>query len=362
MNVKQIAILREQQKLTQSELGDKVGVTRQTIAVWERGERLPSVAQFHLIARALAVPIDLFLNIENQDEHLPTLLFRADDRQSLTASLKELVQVKADAYAFLEQQLLEIAPLPPAYPLEEYDPIIVERIAREIRDFLGVENAPIGDVIALLEEKGMKVLVLNLPDSVSGFSAFTEAWGAVIVVNKNHDVVRQYFTSLHELAHLICHRKDYAQNNVPERFDPKEKIANHLAGAVLLPREMIEYRLKGYQNKWIPEVLLGEIKLRFSTSMRTILTRAAQLGIITATQKGQQIGKLNKQYGTTKEPFAIQRVVSEPNNEEPIQNRLERLTYQALSQELITRSRAAEILDVPLPEIRRKSQQWEQVA
>jgi Zn-dependent peptidase ImmA (M78 family)/DNA-binding XRE family transcriptional regulator len=360
MDVKQIAILREQQRLTQGELGDKIGVTRQTIAVWERGERIPTVAQFHLIAKALDVALQVFLNAKPVTTE-PTLLFRADDRQALTETLKEVVRLKADTYAFLEQELQEIAPLPPSYPLEDYNTILIERIAREIRDFLGVENAPIGDVIALLEEKGIKVLLLGLPDTVSGFSAFTEEWGAVIVINDRHDLARQYFTALHELAHLICHRKDYAQNTIPARFDPKEKIANHLAGAILLPREMLEYRLRGYQNKWIPEVLLGEMKLRFSASMRTILTRASQLGIITAAQKGQQIGKLNKVWGKTIEPFELQRIELKAK-EQAVNNRLERLTYQALSREYITHSRAAEILGVSLLEVRQKSRAWEQEA
>ena len=362
MDLHKIAILREQLGLTQSDLGDKVGITRQTIAVWERGERQPSVAQLNLIAKALNVALDVFF--ESNDSQTPTLLFRADDRQALTSLLKQQVQRKAEDYSFLERELQEIAPLPPSYPLEVYDAILVERIARDIREFLGVESAPVGDVIALLEDKGLKVLLLDLPASISGFSAFTEAWGAMIVVNAKHDVVRQYFTALHELAHLICHRKDYTQNTVPERFDPKEKIANHLAGAILLPRDILEYRLRAYQNKWIPEVLLGEIKLRFSASMRTVLTRAAQIGLITATQKGQQIGKLNKTFGATKEPYSLERLstVGEDGEQEVIKSRLERLTYQALSQELITRSRASEILNVPLSEVRLKMKQWEQPA
>ncbi|WP_119278167.1 helix-turn-helix domain-containing protein, partial [Calidithermus roseus] len=42
MNVGYIQPLREQRGLSQTDLGNKVGVTRQTIAVWEKGERMPS--------------------------------------------------------------------------------------------------------------------------------------------------------------------------------------------------------------------------------------------------------------------------------------------------------------------------------
>jgi DNA-binding XRE family transcriptional regulator len=41
-----IRVCREQKGLSQEELGQKVGVTRQTIAAWEKNERAPSVI-FH---------------------------------------------------------------------------------------------------------------------------------------------------------------------------------------------------------------------------------------------------------------------------------------------------------------------------
>ena len=100
MDLHKIAILREQLGLTQSDLGDKVGITRQTIAVWERGERQPSVAQLNLIAKALNVALDIFF--ESNDSQTPTLLFRADNRQALTSLLKQQVQRKAEDYSFLE--------------------------------------------------------------------------------------------------------------------------------------------------------------------------------------------------------------------------------------------------------------------
>ena len=82
MNVNYIGPLREQQGLSQADLGEKVGVTRQTIAVWERGERLPSLGQLARIADALKVSTDLFLR-PPEDQSGPTLLFRADDMKLL---------------------------------------------------------------------------------------------------------------------------------------------------------------------------------------------------------------------------------------------------------------------------------------
>ncbi|MDL2344686.1 ImmA/IrrE family metallo-endopeptidase [Deinococcus sp. MIMF12] len=358
MNVNFIGPLREQQGLSQTELGHKVGVTRQTIAVWEKGERLPSLGQISRIAAALGVSTDIFLKAP-EDHTGPTLLFRADDASALTLPLRAQIQQKVLDYVELERDLKETPTLPPAYPLDEYDEAKVERIAREVRDFLGVEDAPLGDVISLLEDRGFKVIVTPLPRSVSGFSAYTEEWGGIIVVNASHPVERQYFTALHELAHLICHRKDYNGREVPAARDPREKIANHLAGATLLSREAMERELRGYQHKWIPDPVLINIKQRYSVSMRTILMRAKQLGMITGKQAGQQLGKIDKTYGKESEPAPLHRQ-SElfGDNLEIARDRLERLVYEAASKDFITRSRAAEILGVSPLTVRKMLGKW----
>jgi Zn-dependent peptidase ImmA (M78 family)/DNA-binding XRE family transcriptional regulator len=359
MNVQFIASLREQRDLSQSELGERIGVTRQTIAVWERGERLPSVGQLATIAKALGVPLDVFFEQASLE---PALLFRSDDPKALSAALRALIIQQATYYAEIERELGEIATLPQDSKLEVYDPTQVERLAREVRDFLGVENAPLGDVIAQLEDRGLKIILTTLPNQVSGFSAYTPSLGTVIVVNQSHPVERQYFTALHELAHLICHRADYTSVPSATAHGQREKIANHLAGAVLLPREIIERELRTFRNRWIPEAQLIDLKLRFSVSMRTTLMRAEQIGIISKTQLGQQLGILKKQYGDT-EPIKLKRQFNTLENGDPTHRfahgRLERLVYQAVALEHITRSRAAEILGKPMREIREQFAAWE---
>ncbi|CAM3444742.1 HTH cro/C1-type domain-containing protein [Deinococcus saxicola] len=364
MNVNYIGPLRKQQGLTQTELGDRLGVTRQTVAVWERGERLPSFGQISRIADALNVPVDLFIKPTEGDPI--TLLFRADDSAALTAALKAQIQVQVEDYVGLEEELGETPALPPAWPLDTYDEAKAERIARELRDFLGVEDAPLGDVINLMEDKGFKVILTSLPAGVSGFSAYTEEWGGVIVVNADKPVERQYFTALHELAHLVCHRKDYQSGNVPGVRDPREKIANHVAGGMLLSRETMERELRGFQHQWLPEPLLINLKRRYSVSMRTVLMRAKQLDMITAKQCGQQIGKLTKEYGREDEPAHLKRHRDLFLNVDGkdiegagvARTRLERLVYEAASKEMITRSRAAEILNMPAMQVRRNLGAW----
>lgn len=360
VNVSYIQPLREQQGLSQTDLGNRVGVTRQTIAVWEKGERMPSIGQLAAIAQALGVPLEVFFE-QNVEE--PNLLFRADQAGVLTPAIRALVLKRALAYAEIERELGEVAVSPPQMPVEVYDPHAVERYAGEVRDFLGVEHAPLGDVIARLEDRGLKVLLTPLPAHVSGFSAYTESLGAVIVINEKHPVERQFFTALHELAHLICHRQDFLHPERAVASGPREKLASHLAGAVLLPREVLERELHAFRNRWIPEAMLLDLKLRYSVSMRTVLIRAEQVGIIARKQCGQQIGVLNKRFGKNQEPLELRREFYHPDRGDDQsqalpKSRLERLVFQALSLGVVSASRAAEVLGVPIEHIRKRAALW----
>ena len=347
-NVNFIQDFREQLGLSQQELGERINVTRQTVAAWEKGEREPTVLQLAHIARELHVPLSALLSAVQEEE--PVLLFRADEPKVLSTGLRYLLSDKAEGYAAIERLAGELAVLPESRPLEHYDAHLVEQVARETRDWLGVEDAPLGDVLALLENKGLKILCHPLPNEVSGFSAYTETWGGIIVVNAQHALERQYFTCLHELGHLIFHRREYNQPNekAKVRGDPREKVAQHFASAVLLPREVMEDELRAFAFGWIPDPVLADMKLRYGVSMRTVLFRAGELGLISKRQAGQQVGVLNKAHGKESEPVTLHLPLERPLG------RLERLTYRALIQEKVTTSRAAEVLDKPLLEVRER--------
>jgi len=338
--------------ITQETLGELVGVTRQTIAAWERNERQPSMQQVAKLAKILRVPLDVML--DSKVDLGPVLLFRADSADALSPAVRKLLTRKAYDYSEIEKIVSALPNLPNSRPLDSFDVDVVEQVANEVRDWLGVEDAPIGNVLALLEAKGLKVILHPLPEAVSGFSAYTEEIGGVIFVNKSHPTERQYFTCLHELSHLIFHRREYqgvsASKGKQERTDHREKAANHLAGAVLLPRNLVIAELRGYRDKWLPFSLLADIKQRYCVSMRTTLVRAGQVGIISSRQSFQQIAKINEKYGKEDEPYKLTPPAS--------LNRLDRLVYQALIADEITTSRAAEVLGQAVPEVRNELSKW----
>ena len=65
MNIKkvgeQIAVLRKAKGLTQSELGERIGVSFQAVSKWERGEALPDVTLLPDLAKILETTVDFIL-------------------------------------------------------------------------------------------------------------------------------------------------------------------------------------------------------------------------------------------------------------------------------------------------------------
>lgn len=57
----QISVLRKNKDLTQSELGERVGVSFQAVSKWERGETLPDITVLPDLAKVLETSIDNIL-------------------------------------------------------------------------------------------------------------------------------------------------------------------------------------------------------------------------------------------------------------------------------------------------------------
>lgn len=57
---------RQELDLTQLELAEMVGITRQTLAIIERGEQIPNILTCYLLSRALNIREDLLFNIKER--------------------------------------------------------------------------------------------------------------------------------------------------------------------------------------------------------------------------------------------------------------------------------------------------------
>ena len=66
-----LRFLRSQKRLTQEEVAERIGVTRQAVAKWERGESLPDLLNCEALAELFDVSLDNLVRYDSEQEGLP---------------------------------------------------------------------------------------------------------------------------------------------------------------------------------------------------------------------------------------------------------------------------------------------------
>lgn len=66
--VNNLSVLRKEKGINQTDLGDMVGVSRQTISLIERGDYNPSVMVALSLAKVFAVNVEDIFTLEEEDE------------------------------------------------------------------------------------------------------------------------------------------------------------------------------------------------------------------------------------------------------------------------------------------------------
>lgn len=62
---KSLKNIRESEKLTQSKLAEKTGISQQSISRWESGQRLPNILDLIILADYYKISIDELIGREN---------------------------------------------------------------------------------------------------------------------------------------------------------------------------------------------------------------------------------------------------------------------------------------------------------
>ena len=82
--------LRKKQQLSQEKLGEKVGVTRQTISNWELNETLPDTKQLIALSQALLISIDELVG-NNTQNWLEQKVEKVEEKITTNNNLTKLI-------------------------------------------------------------------------------------------------------------------------------------------------------------------------------------------------------------------------------------------------------------------------------
>ena len=358
---------RKAKGITMQQIADDIGISRQAYSAIEAGKSVPKSGTLVSLAEAL-------------DSSVPDILADPPSFSSLRfrsgRSLPKREQAKRDVllhdfrrwlddYSFLEN-LLEVGSKWRFEDVDSDDPV---GAAAQARAAIHVEpDGPIDDIIGLLESAGAKVFAEDFGLSkVFGFSAARADNGPAIAVNTSPDISieRQIFTVAHELGHLIMHESSYVGVS-GDGDDDEEADANRFASHFLLPKEAFEQELAESSGLGLVDLVL-HVKRKFRISYKTVLFRlVSEYGVDRALYQrfavaySQRYGKNLKGHA---EPDALQDPIARDEIEglsrhDFVESGLSRLVKQAYERDLITASRAAEILQVPLEAMRSLENEW----
>lgn len=316
-------------------------VTPQAIGKYERNEDMPGSRVLIALAKALRVSETYLLS--DEDLALDGVDFRKKTSAKEEATIEALTIQMLERYLAIED-LLQLKSVdweqPRSAPYPVGDIRDAEAAARSVREEWGLGHDPIPKLAELLEERGVKVLSLDL-DDIDGLAVRVRRDGRdaarVVVVRRSIWAERKRFTLAHELGHMVM---------TPAPGVDEEKAAHRFAGAFLMPADVVRAEVGAHRSM----ISLGELvalKKRFGVSVQAIAFRCRDLGIIDAKAFSALYREFTKR-GWRSPPFEEPAIML-PEEEEP--KRFERLCLRALAENVIGESRAAEMLGVSVREL-----------
>ncbi|HUH74628.1 MAG TPA: XRE family transcriptional regulator [Chitinophagales bacterium] len=330
-NVKNARVLKG---ISQQELADIIGVSKQMISKYEKGESIPASTNFLKLGKALNVKMDYFFKQAKIDLGVLSFRKKSSFSNKKKSSLEQLLKLKLENYLEIEK-LLQIDysfnNLIKDHKIESIDDI--EKVVLQLRNEWQIGIDPLHNIIQLLEDNEIKVVELyDVDDSFDGLATFANDKFPIIVVNGNFTVERKRFTLLHELGHLLL--------NLPEcDIKEEENFCNKFAAEFLLSKKSVinEFGIKRDSislNEFI------EVQKKYGISIQAIVYRLVDAGIYTSNQQAGFYKKINSN-PSLKEQINVERFQTPE-----VSNRFEQLVYRALSQEIISMSKASSLLNL----------------
>ncbi len=321
-----LKMARRKAMLSQRELAKKVGVSAQAISKYERGLDMPSSGVLLRLAKALGVKVAYFFREVSVRSIVPAYRKRArlrsKEKNAIVAEIRDWLEryLAIENLHSMEQQY----PPLPEYNVSSWNAI--EEVAIKLRNECSLGLAPIENLTELLEDRGIKVGLIEGHEGFDGCTFLANGKIPVIVVRKGLPGDRQRFDLAHELGHLVL--------EVADNIDA-EKAAYRFAGAFLVPEPVVYHEL-GEKRKSLNLYELHLLKHKYGLSMQGWIYRAKDLGIISKTV-ADYLFKRFRQKGWHRR---------EPGDQIPPEKpkRMERLILRALEEGLISRVKASELL------------------
>ncbi len=214
-----------------------------------------------------------------------------------------------------------------------------EQAALKLRNSWHLGFDPIENMTELLEAHDIKIVEVEASEGFDGLSGHIDERHAFITIGRQWAGERQRFTLAHELGHLVL---DMSSDCAPKM---REKCCHRFAGAFLVSKPAVLLELGNHRRRiaW-PEWLM--LKEKYGLSMAAWIYRSRDLDVISDSYFEQLYRQLGARGWRRQEPCPL-------SAEEP--TRFKRLLLRALAENLLSESKASDILAI------KTSALWEEI-
>jgi Zn-dependent peptidase ImmA (M78 family) len=235
----------------------------------------------------------------------------------------------------------------------------VARLARDLRQHLGLGVGALGDLFAILDDR---LLVFRLPlgnatTAPSGFFYNHPQAGFCVVVNSSMTLGRQIFTLAHELGHAYFHSP--ARDvwiSIQGAAEVHERFCDDFASEFLIPEDALSHALSdlaAWEHLSDPLIAV-QLMHRFGVSYAATLVRLRQLNLIDEASYADlvqiQPGAVSRAVG-----LSVHRADATDAKLSPLERfprRLLSLVLEALREGVVSENAASELLGLSRPDIR----------
>lgn len=305
INCERLKEARLYRKMTLSELADCVGINKQAISQFENKKATPEPLTLRRIADALDFPYSFFLEGDSAST-IGNTYFRAlySSKKKDLASQQIKAKYLAKTHAVLSKKVKFTQLNLPVFG-EEIQ-LSIEDIASRTREYWGLGDAPIPNMVALLERNGVVVGEFSTESrEIDAFYQYYEendcSKYCVVLGTDKKSFYRRQFNCAHELGHILMHEK-YADLNEIDRdeYREREKEADAFAAAFLLPAKAFGADVTAYPNRLSHYI---ELKKKWNVSIMAMIMRAHTLGYLTSNQYSYLMRQISINGFRQKEPL-----------------------------------------------------------
>lgn len=289
-NSQRLRLARSRRMMTSQSLSKAAGISPVTLSRYENDKALPSEDTLRALAEELDYPLQFFYDDDVDEVDKSDASFRS--LKAMTAKERDKALAAASLAFIVADKIDQDFGLPdPDVPNLSYEdtPSVA---AESLRAHWGLGDRPIGNMIDLLEAKGVRVY--SLTERTKKVDAFS-CWRAgvpYVFLNTLKSSERSRFDAAHELGHLVMHQHGGSNHK------SAEPEANSFASNFLMPPSSVQSRVSRVYSL---ETIKNH-KRFWGVSLAALTYQLSKLGIISEWQARGFFIQMNKDGSRTNEP------------------------------------------------------------